>query len=126
MKDVETFEDVKVFVDRFYEKAKQDELLGPIFQLRIEEREWAQHVEQIYQFWYSLLFSEKMYQGNPFAKHIGLPIQKMHFDQWTQLFKQTIAENFAGTRADEAKHRADTIAALFLHKLKHIQPELSK
>ena len=36
--DILTIEDVKLLVDRFYEKIRVDELLGPIFNERIQNR----------------------------------------------------------------------------------------
>ena len=37
-------------VNTFYDKIKEDELLGPIFNERIQDR-WASHLETMYKFW---------------------------------------------------------------------------
>ena len=48
-KDILTLEDIKILVDAFYEKVRQDELLAPIFNERIQDR-WPQHLEKMYAF----------------------------------------------------------------------------
>jgi len=45
-----------------------------------------------------------------------LPIGKEHFNQWIQLFTETIDELFSGKKADEAKFRAGKMAEMFHYK----------
>jgi hemoglobin len=45
--DIETTEDIKLLVDSFYAKVKEDELLSPIFFSRIPE-DWQPHMEKMY------------------------------------------------------------------------------
>ncbi len=49
---------------------------------------------------------EASYQGNPFQKHVNLPIGKEHFSEWLKLFIQTVDDNFKSEKADEIKNRA--------------------
>lgn len=124
MIDIRSLDDIKVFVDAFYNKIRKDDLLGPVFALRITEEDWPQHLEKMYGFWNTVLFFQKDYRANPFAKHIGLPVQNAHFRRWISLFQQTIDENFAGSKAEETKRRAKNIAMIFSARLNTMQHSL--
>jgi hemoglobin len=113
MKDILLKEDIVTLVDRFYDKIKQDSLLAPVF----AHLDWPMHLPIMYNFWSSMLLGDQSYLGNPFQKHIGLPIKAIHFEQWIKLFTETMDENFVGTKAEEAKQRAVSIAGVFQHKL---------
>jgi hemoglobin len=71
----------------------------------------------MYNFWSSMLLGDQSYQGNPFQKHIGLPIRAEHFDTWLKLFTETVDENFSGAKADETKSRAQSIAGVWKFKM---------
>ena len=107
--DITTREDIKLLVDGFYGKVQQDELLGPVF----SHVNWPHHLPTMYDFWSSMLLGDQSYRGNPLQKHLPLPIESRHFDQWLQLFKETVDENFEGEKADEVKMRAHSIAGIF-------------
>ncbi|MCX2741404.1 group III truncated hemoglobin [Pontibacter anaerobius] len=111
-KDITTEDDVKLLVDTFYGHVNQDELLSPVFN-GFAQINWQHHLPIMYSFWSSLLFGSMAYKGQPFPKHIRLPIQQEHFERWVVLFIQTIAELFEGTKAEEAKHKAKSIARIF-------------
>ncbi len=115
MKDIESEAGIRMLVDRFYEKVQKDERLGPVFNARIKN--WDEHLPRMYRFWASLLFGTPGYRGNPFEKHLGLAIDKKHFDRWLQLFESTLDENFKGKKAEEARQRARSIASIFMYKL---------
>lgn len=117
VKDISTIEDIKLFVDAFYAQIQVDELLGPVFASRIVNGEWGPHLEKMYRFWGSVLLSQRSYRGNPFARHLGLPINEVHFQQWLKLFHATIDQYFQGPVADDAKQRAANMAMMFQHKL---------
>lgn len=113
MLEIRTRMEIVSLVDKFYEKVKQDALLAPVF----AHLDWPKHLPIMYNFWSSMLLGDQSYQGNPFQKHIGLPIEARHFDQWLTLFIETVDENFMGDRALEVKQRAQSIAGIFQHKL---------
>ncbi|HWH63904.1 MAG TPA: group III truncated hemoglobin [Ginsengibacter sp.] len=115
-KEIESLEDVKKMVDTFYEKIREDELLGPIFNERIKDR-WPQHLEKMYAFWQTLLLNERTYFGSPFPAHGSLPVSAMHFKKWMELFTQTVDELFMGEKATEAKWRAEKMAEIFESKI---------
>lgn len=109
-------DDIQLLVNTFYSKVREDGLLAPVFQARIQER-WPQHLEKMYRFWQTLLLGDHTYNGQPFPPHATLPIGQQHFTQWLTLFIQTVDELFTGDKADEAKQRAANIARIFEHKL---------
>lgn len=114
--EITEIEDIKLLVDSFYAKVKQDDLLGDIFNNVIQDN-WGQHLEKMYRFWQTILLKEHTYTGAPFLPHADLPITQVHFDRWKELFYATIDEHFVGPAADEAKWRADKMAEMFLSKL---------
>jgi hemoglobin len=114
--DITGIEDIKKLVDAFYEKVREDELLGPIFNDRIQGR-WPQHLEKMYAFWQTLLLNEHTYFGSPFPPHAQLPVSGDHFKKWIELFAQTIDELFTGEKANEAKWRAGKMAEIFESKI---------
>lgn len=113
--DITNLSDIILFVDGFYGKVQQDELIGPIFNNVISD--WTPHLQKMYQFWNAALFAVPGFKGNPFAKHAPLPIRAEHFDRWLLLFRETIDENFEGQMANETKKRAGLMAGMFLSRL---------
>jgi hemoglobin len=113
MQDLNSRSEIELMVNRFYDKVKQDELLAPLF----AQVDWPHHLPIMYNFWTSMLLGDRSYAGNPFQKHVALPLTVLHFSRWLELFNQTIDENFAGAKAEEAKSRAQNIAAVFQYRL---------
>lgn len=109
-------EDVKNLVDTFYGKVRENDLLGPIFDNRIQDR-WPEHLAKMYTFWQTILLGEHTYYGSPFPPHATLPVEKIHFETWLTLFYQTIDELFVGEKADEAKWRANKMVEMFQLKI---------
>jgi hemoglobin len=114
--DLETSEDVKTLVDSFYGKVNRDELLSPVFN-EIAAVDWAEHLPKMYRFWESMLFGARNYQGAPFPKHAVLPVEQEHFERWVGLFVETIDENFAGPKSEQAKNSAVCIADTFAQRM---------
>jgi hemoglobin len=117
MKDIETNDDIKVMVDRFYDRVNNDPLLSPVFN-DFANVNWEKHLPVMYQFWSTLLLGTASYKGQPFDKHVPLPIKTEHFDRWVSLFMETVDTHFQGKTAEEAKIKAKNIAILFQYKLK--------
>lgn len=117
-RDIENLADVKHLVDTFYDKIRQDEMLAPIFNDRIQDR-WPQHLEKMYTFWQTVLLGGQTYFGSPFVPHAQLPVAHEHFGQWISLFTQTMAELFSGAKADEALWRANRMAEMFESKINY-------
>jgi hemoglobin len=111
--DIVTRTHVEELVNSFYDKVKRDDLLAPVF----AQVNWPQHLPVMYNFWSSVLLGGQSYQGNPFARHVHLQINRQHFNRWLALFNETVDERFTGFNANEAKNRAHTIAQLFQYKM---------
>lgn len=79
------------FVEQFYGKIRKDELLGPIFNERIED--WTEHLGRMKRFWRSVLHNSGEFSGNPMIKHIVIPgLEERHFAHWLGLFYETLRE----------------------------------
>ncbi len=123
-KDIEDINDIKKMVDIFYGKVRKDNLIGPIFNDKIQNH-WPEHLTKLYSFWQSRLLGDPVYTGFPFPPHAQLPINKEHFDRWLTLFTETVDNLFIGPTANEAKNRAYKIADVFQDKLAYIHNKKS-
>jgi len=115
---IETMEDIRLLVDTFYGKVRENPLIGPIFDGVIGDR-WPVHLEKMYRFWQTVLFGEHTYYGAPFPPHAQLPVDRQHFDTWLGLWHDTLDQLFTGEKAAEAKWRGDKMAAMFLSKINY-------
>ncbi len=118
--DILTLDDVKLLVDTFYNKVAEDELLAPIFIDRLGDN-WLPHLQKMYTFWQTVLLEEYTYNGAPFPPHARLPVDENHFNQWLNLFAQTVDTLFTGDKANEAKWRAAKMAQMFQHKIAYFK-----
>lgn len=118
--DIQNLGDIKLLVNRFYEKVRQDELLAPVFAAKISD--WSPHLETMYRFWNAALFNVREYTGNPFMKHADLPVQQEHFERWISLFYETLDELFEGAVADVARRRAMIMAHTFYRRMNIARP----
>lgn len=116
--DIDTIEDIKLLVDTFYGRIREDDLLKDIFNGVIQDR-WPEHLEKMYRFWQTVLMDEHTYFGSPFVPHAELPVDKEHFDRWIGLFGETVDELFEGERAERAKWQGDRMAKMFLSKIRY-------
>ena len=118
--DIKTREDIELLVNSFYNKVKNNPVLGYIFD-DIAQINWETHLPRMYSFWGSILLGEYSFSGNPMQKHVALSkltaLTEKEFSEWLSLFTQTVDELFDGKKADEAKIRANNIARLMLHNI---------
>jgi hemoglobin len=108
--------DIKRLVDGFYARVNRDDLLAPVFN-EFAHVNWSEHLPLLYTFWSTLLFRSATYKGQPFPKHVMLPVAKEHFGRWVDLFIQTVEELFKGPKANEAKGFAQSIADTFQRRM---------
>jgi hemoglobin len=118
-RDINNIDDIKLMVNTFYDRIKLDQLLGPIFNERIQDR-WPQHLEKMYRFWQTILLNEHTYNGSPFPPHANMPVDTTHFNLWVQIFHNTVNDLFAGPIADEAKYRGELMASIFNSKIDYL------
>jgi hemoglobin len=112
--------DIEFIVDGFYDKVKQDPLIGYIF-TDVMKVNWEKHLPMIYDFWENTLFYTGGYYGNPLEIHRRLnkviPLTAEHFKRWTDLFCATVDEHYEGEKATLAKERAISIAKVMMVKM---------
>ncbi len=120
MKDITTTEDVELLINSFYDRVKQDALIGYIFN-DIIGADWSHHLPLMYKFWNMVLLTLPGYEGYPTRSHVEIskkvPLKKEHFDRWLELWSSTIDQLFAGDIADQAKTKAELMANLMRIKI---------
>nr|WKN35970.1 group III truncated hemoglobin [Tunicatimonas sp. TK19036] len=124
-KQIIALDDIKLLVDSYYGKVREDELLAPIFNERIGNK-WPKHLEKMYRFWQTVLLGDHTYYGSPFTPHAQLPVNKAHFNRWLELFNETINEHFTGEKAEEARWRAGKMAEMFHYKIEYYRDNPEK
>lgn len=122
-KEITNRADIKLLVDRFYEKVQVDDRIGYIFN-DIAKVDWSKHLPTMYDFWESLLLEGGNYRGNSMAPHFRInqliPLESAHFDRWISLFEGTVNELFKGENADLAITRARSIKDIMAYKMNQI------
>lgn len=104
-----TEEEVVSLVHSFYARIRQDEVLGPIFDARIED--WDHHLTKLVDFWSAILRHTARFSGAPMPKHAALPGLSLElFERWLGLFEITLAEQPNRAMADQAWQAARRIA----------------
>ena len=84
---------IAAVVNRFYDDAKRDPILGPVFTRVIPPEAWPHHLATIADFWSSMLLGTGRYAGRPMPKHMAIPeISDAHFMRWLALFRRTATE----------------------------------
>lgn len=118
--DIEGPAEIAVIVDHFYQKVRQDELLGPIFD-DVARVDWKVHLPKIRAFWQTVLFGNGGFRGNPLGVHARLlaetPMDWPRFQRWLELFKATVDEHCQGPRAEHIKSAADDMAHVIYSKI---------
>ncbi len=75
---------IKACVRAFYDLARADEVLGPVFNKVI--RDWDGHLKTMDDFWSGALLGTKRYSAAPFPPHVKLDMNQDHFDRWRDLW----------------------------------------
>lgn len=84
---------VAAVVAAFYAKARQDPIIGPVFNRVVPADHWPQHIQTITDFWSSMLLGTRRYMGRPMPRHIAIPeLSDAHFQRWLTLFGETAGE----------------------------------
>ncbi len=120
--DIENRDDVKFLIDAFYDRVKQNEKIGYIFN-DIAKVNWDKHLPVMYNFWENILFFTGSYTGNTMTVHGHIhrvaKFTAEHFNVWLKIFTSTVDELFEGEKAELAKQRAISIATVMQMKLLH-------
>jgi hemoglobin len=121
--DICTEDDIKLLVDRFYDKINANETLGYIFN-NVAKVNWEKHLPIMYRFWSSNLLGTMDYKGYVIDVHFKLndkiALTGEHFENWKSLFYETVDQYFQGKIAELAKSRAKTVANLMFYKISNL------
>lgn len=99
---------LRTLVHSFYDKVRDDVVLGPIFAAKITD--WAPHLDRMVAFWSSVALMTGRYHGKPVPAHTPLPITSAHFDRWLAIFRDTAHEVCTPQGAAHVIVRAERIA----------------
>jgi|SRR6185437_758193 len=102
---------IERLVREFYGRAREDALLGPIFNSAVAD--WEHHLAKLADFWSSIMLRTGRYDGRPMRPHLLLPLMAAHFDRWLLLFERTVREIFVAAVAEAFLARARLIADSF-------------
>ncbi|OYV42102.1 MAG: preprotein translocase subunit TatC [Acidocella sp. 20-57-95] len=78
---------IERLVYAFYDAARDDALLGPVFASRITN--WDLHLGRMCAFWSSVALKTGNYHGSPMRAHATLPLDVVHFKNWLALWART-------------------------------------
>ncbi|MBS1532351.1 MAG: group III truncated hemoglobin [Bacteroidetes bacterium] len=119
-KEIEKRDDIRLLVENFYSKVKNDDIIGEIFNDVLVFR-WDTHIPIMVDFWETVLLGAATYKGNTMRVHIELnkvhPLKAEHFARWKKLFFETLDEHFTGRKVDEAKSKVELMEALMQSKI---------
>lgn len=83
---------ISTLVDAFYEKVRNHQELGPVFNSAIQHR-WPVHLAKMKLFWSSVALRAGTYKGDPMKTHKALTnASPHHFKIWLNLFEKTLQE----------------------------------
>jgi hemoglobin len=106
-----TEQQISALVRGFYQRARADDRLGPLFDATIHD--WDGHLRIVEDFWSHALLGTGRYRGSPFAPHLRLPIELDHFERWLDLFSRTALEVLPQAAANQAIAKARQMTESF-------------
>lgn len=84
---------IHAVVHGFYDRIREDALLGPIFNGAIAPQDWPHHLGKMCDFWSSTLLRSGRYDGRPLPPHLAIPeLGEAHFRRWLELFQTTVTQ----------------------------------
>ena len=99
---------VRACVRRFYDAARADDLLGPVFNHWIKD--WDAHLARMDDFWSDALLGTRRYESAPFPPHLKLKMTQEHFDRWNKLWSAAVEATLRESIASKAKAIGDHMA----------------
>jgi hemoglobin len=117
--DITSRYDIEVLMNRFYQKALTDEVIGFYF-IEVIQLNMQKHLPIIVDFWENILLNAHYYGRDPMQAHQQLhlkhPFEAVYFDRWIALFTDTVSASFVGPKAEIAKQRAYSIGTVMKMK----------
>lgn len=115
---------IRRVVYRFYDQARDDEVIGPVFRSHVPDERWDAHLDTIVDFWSSSLLGTGRYDGRPLPKHLAISeLEDRHFRRWLALFRRTAEELCPPDVAALFVERSERIAASFRINIKMARGE---
>ena len=118
--DIRNKQDIIQIVNTFYDKVKQDPVIGHFFN-DVMKVDWDKHLPKMYNFWDNVVFYTNNYSGNPMQVHKNIHVlhafKAADFKQWLKLFVATVDELFEGVNAELIKQRALSVATIMQIKI---------
>ena len=99
---------IERLVRAFYERARRDPLIGPIFESKVDD--WERHIGKLCAFWSSVALMSGRYHGQPMIAHLPLPIDTPEFDRWLEIFAETARDVCPPSASAHFLERAHRIA----------------
>ena len=125
MGDITTRADLEHLLRRFYGRALDDPLLGPVF-VDVMQMDLEAHLPRITDFWQVVLLRSSSYDGRAMEVHRRIhqlaPLTSAHFARWLELWREAVTDRFAGPVADRAVAHATRMASGFLRDLTGSRP----
>lgn len=105
-----TEESLKLLVDTFYARVREDDLIGPVFNGAIDD--WPEHLDRLQAFWSSVMLTSGRYKGRPLPAHIkhGDAINPASFERWLGLWRETTNALLDAESAAAMQEKAERIA----------------
>lgn len=111
---------IEAVVHTFYDRIREDEVLGPIFDATIDD--WDPHLATMVDFWSSIMNTTGRYRGSPPMKHAAVSaIQPEHFVRWVALFGETVDEICPPSIAASFRLRSERMAVVLTRKISEIR-----
>ena len=85
-------------LERFYDRARHDEVLGPIFGAHIHD--WDSHLQTVTNFWSNHTGGPVIYRGG-MGKHLRLGLAESHFDRGLTLWEENAVAEVGEAHARE-------------------------
>jgi len=107
-----TDEQIETLVTAFYERARKDPVLGPVFLNAVgtDDAAWVAHEAKIASFWRNAIGLDRSFRGNPMLKHLANPeITPDQFANWLSLFRKTADDTLPETAASGICALADRV-----------------
>lgn len=105
--------EIAQLVRRFYEVARDDPMLGPVFERHVAD--WERHLRTMNDFWSAAVYRTGRYAGRPIEAHRGIAgLTGEHFTRWLELWTRTVDEvvrsDARETLKELARRMADTMS----------------
>jgi hemoglobin len=94
-----TMELIHDVVVEFYQRARLDDRLGPVFDRYVHD--WDVHLGRMTDFWAAALLRSGRYSGRPVERHRAIEeLSGAHFRRWVELFEATARDLCSPRQAD--------------------------